>query len=108
MSATAVGGGGSKTLPLADNSVMLHTGSLSVKVKAKGKKLMVGFNNLLAHTQHSVDLLYSKPMENIGHKRLESHIFHAGNIFRAFEILRSTIQPTLACIVNQILNQVLE
>jgi hypothetical protein len=66
-------------------------------------ELVPKVNNLLAHTQHSVDFLYSKPMENIGHQGLESHILYPSNIFRSFEILRGTVRTSLSCIVYKVL-----
>lgn len=61
-------------------------------------------NTLLAHAQHSVNLFDAEPVKDIGHQCLESHVFHARDILRSLEILRSAIQSTLPCIVHKILN----
>jgi hypothetical protein len=72
-------------------------------VKLLIPELVPKVNNLLAHTQHSVDFLYSKPMENIGHQGLESHVFYPSDIFRSFEILRGTVRSSLSGIVYEVL-----
>jgi hypothetical protein len=59
----------------------------------------------LAHTQHPVDFLDTKPMENIGHQRLESHVLHASNVLGSLEILRGPIQSALSGIVDKVLQQ---
>jgi len=61
--------------------------------------------DLLAHTQHPVNFLDSKPMKNIGHQRLESHILHTSNVLGSLEVLRGTIQSTLSGIVDKVLHQ---
>jgi hypothetical protein len=72
-------------------------------VKLLIPELVAKVSNLLAHTQHSINLLYSKPMKNIRHQGLESHILHAGNILRSFEILRGTVRSSLSRIVYKVL-----
>jgi hypothetical protein len=57
----------------------------------------------VAHTQHSIYLLDTQPMENIGHQSLESHILHTGDIFGSFEIFRGTVRSTLSRIVDEVL-----
>jgi hypothetical protein len=61
--------------------------------------------DLLAHTQHSVNFLDSKPVQNIGHQSLESHILHARNILCSLEILRGPVRSTLSGVVNKVLQQ---
>lgn len=41
----------------------------------------------LAHTEHSINLLDTEPMENIGHQCLETHVFHTGNVLGSLEVL---------------------
>ena len=59
----------------------------------------------LAHTQHPVNFFDAKPMENIGHQRLESHVLHTSNVLGSLEILRGPIQSTLSGIVDKVLHQ---
>lgn len=47
-------------------------------------------NNLLAHAEHSVNLLDSEPVENIWHQSLEAHILHTGDVLGSLEILGCT------------------
>lgn len=61
--------------------------------------------NPLAHAKHSVNLGYSKPVKDIGHQRLETHVLHACNVLGSFEILRSAIQTTFSSIIHKILHQ---
>jgi hypothetical protein len=56
-------------------------------VLGSGVVLIVGGDYSLAHTQHSVNLLDTKPVKNIGHQRLEPHVFDTRNILGSFEIL---------------------
>jgi hypothetical protein len=44
-------------------------------------------------------------MENVGHQRLESHVFHASDVLGSLEILRGPIQSTLSGIVDKVLHQ---
>jgi hypothetical protein len=59
----------------------------------------------LAHTQHPVNFLDTKPMEDIGHQRLESHVLHTSNVLGSLEILRGPIQSALSGIVDKVLQQ---
>jgi hypothetical protein len=59
--------------------------------------------DLLAHTQHPIDLLDTEPMKNIGHQRLETHVLHTRNILRPLEILRCAVQSTFPGVVDKIL-----
>jgi hypothetical protein len=59
----------------------------------------------LAHTQHPVNFFDAKPMENIGHQRLESHVLHTSNVLGSLEILRGPIQSALSGIVDKVLQQ---
>lgn len=59
--------------------------------------------HLLAHTQHAIYLLDSKPVQDIRHQGLESHILHASNILSPFEVLGGAIGRPLSSIVDKVL-----
>jgi hypothetical protein len=56
--------------------------------------------DILAHTHHSVDLCYAKPVEDVWHQCLESHVLHSCHIFGPLEVFRCSIGTTLSGIVN--------
>lgn len=58
---------------------------------------------ILAHTHHPVDLRYPKPVQNVWHECLKSHVLHTCHIFGPLEIFRSSIGTALSGIVNEIL-----
>lgn len=57
-------------------------------------------HGLLAHAKHPVDLLDSKPVQNIGHQGLEAHVLDAGDIFGASEVVGSPVFSSLPGVVN--------
>lgn len=59
-----------------------------------------GCADLLAHAQHSINFLDTKPVKNVRHKRLEAHVFHASNVFCSHEIVRGLVFATFAGIVD--------
>lgn len=56
--------------------------------------------DLLAHAQHSVDLGDPKPVQNIRHESLETHVFDAGYIFGPLEVVGCTIFSTFPRVVH--------
>lgn len=67
------------------------------------KQILNPLQNSLAHAQHSVNLLDTKPVENVRHQGLETHVLDASDVLSSFEIFRSTIRPSLSGIVDEIL-----
>lgn len=65
---------------LVNNSIMLH----------------------VAHTQHSINLGDTKPVKNVGHKRLEAHVFDTSNVLRSLEVLAGSVFASLSGIVNEV------
>jgi hypothetical protein len=59
--------------------------------------------DILAHTHHPVDLCYAKPVQNVWHECLKSHILHSCHIFGPLKIFRCSIGTALSGIVNEIL-----
>ncbi len=58
---------------------------------------------ILAHTQHAIDLLDPKPMQNIRHQGLKTHVFHASNVLGPLKIFGSSISASFSSIINEIL-----
>ena len=58
------------------------------------------FGNELAHAQHPVDLLDAKPMKNIWHQGLESHVLDTSYVFRSCEVVRRPICTPFARVVD--------
>ena len=50
----------------------------------------------VAHRDQFVNLFNPKPVENIRHEGLETHVFDAGNYFSRFEIFVCRISATFA------------
>lgn len=59
--------------------------------------------DILAHTHHSVDLRYAKPVQDVWHQCLKSHVLHSCHIFCPLEVFGRLIGTTLSGIVNEIL-----
>jgi hypothetical protein len=59
----------------------------------------------LAHAEHSVNLLDTEPVKDIGHQRLKTHVLHTSNVLGSLEIFGSSVQPTFSSIVHKILHQ---
>lgn len=72
-------------------------------MSVKGRK-RVDVRHLLAHAQHTIDLLNSEPVKNIGHEGLEAHIFYASNVLSSLEVLRCTIGTALSGVVDEVLS----
>jgi hypothetical protein len=49
-------------------------------------------------------LFDTKPVQDIGHKCLESHVLHTSNILCTLEILRCSIKPTLSGVIDEVLH----
>jgi hypothetical protein len=49
-----------------------------------------------------VDLLYPKPVQDVGHERLESHVLHACDELSGLEVLVCGITTPFAEIVNEV------
>lgn len=79
---------------------MLHT----VCYVSEWAMQLSGCVHVLAHAQHAIDLLYSEPMEDVRHERLEAHIFHACNVLSSLEVLGCTISTALPGVVHEILS----
>ena len=71
-----------------------------VRIRNRGVPTVPAERHLLAHAQHSVDFLDAQPMKNVWHQSLESHILDACNVLGSLEVIRSSIFPTLAGVVN--------
>ena len=59
-------------------------------------------NSHVAHRHHVVDLLDPKPVQDVGHERLEAHVLHASDKLGRLEILIGRIAATLAQVVYKI------
>lgn len=57
----------------------------------------------VTHTKHAVNLRDTKPVQNVGHKRLEAHIFDTSNVLCSLEIFARSVFAALAGIVNEVL-----
>lgn len=55
---------------------------------------------ILAHTQHPVDLGNTKPVQNVRHQGLETHVFHTSDVFGPLEIVRSAILSSLSGVIH--------
>jgi hypothetical protein len=90
-----------QNLPLANDRVVLHT------FDNVNKMYLVDpvTGDLLAHTQHPINLLDTEPVQNVRHQCLKSHVFDTCNVFCTLEVLRGTVQSTLSGIVDKILCQ---
>ena len=62
--------------------------------------------DILAHAQHAINLLYSKPVKDVWHESLEAHILNTGDVFSSLEVLRCTICGALSGIIHKILTYV--
>lgn len=58
---------------------------------------------ILAHTHHSVDFRYAKPVEDVWHQCLKSHVFYSCHIFGPLKVFRCSVGTTLSGIVNEVL-----
>jgi hypothetical protein len=56
--------------------------------------------DLLAHAEHTVNLLYAKPVQNVWHQSLESHVLDTSNVFGSLEVIRGTVLTSFPGIVN--------
>jgi hypothetical protein len=90
------------SLPLADDGVVLHTVRRSISSSCS-KPCPSTRDYSLAHAQHPVNLLDTQPMKDVRHQSLESHILYTGNVLGSFEILRGSIQSSLPCVINEVL-----
>lgn len=52
--------------------------------------------------RHSINLGDTKPVKNIRHQSLETHVFDTSDIFRSLEVFACTISTTLSCVVNKV------
>lgn len=86
-------------VPLSNDCVVLHAARESAP---RSWKKSVGAD-ILAHTHHSVDFLYAKPVEDVWHQCLKSHVLHSCHIFGPLEVFGCSIGTTLSGIVNEIL-----
>lgn len=55
---------------------------------------------ILAHADEPINLSDSKPVQDIGHKVLESIVLDSRDIFSALEIIRCSVLTTLASIID--------
>ena len=44
----------------------------------------------------------AEPVENVGHERLETHIFHSSNHFRRLEVSVRSVSATLSKVVDEV------
>lgn len=56
--------------------------------------------NVLAHTQHAVDLGDSQPVQDVRHQRLETHVLDAGDVLGALKVVRGAVLASLAGVVH--------
>jgi hypothetical protein len=86
-------------LPLANNGIVLHARECQHvwMIERSSNK-----GDLLAHAQHSINLLDPKPMENVWHECLESHILYTSNILGALEVVGCAIGPTFASVIDDL------
>lgn len=54
----------------------------------------------LAHAEHAVNLLDTKPMENVGHQGLETHILDSSHVLGPLEVVRSFVFTSLPCVID--------
>lgn len=50
--------------------------------------------------QHTIDLGNPKPVQDIRHESLKSHVFDSGNIFCPLKILACPVRATFPCVVH--------
>lgn len=105
-------------VPLTDDGIVLHAAQrdrlvsrdlnqIPVTDRRRGRSLESHWENkkrvianVLAHAQHPVNLSDAKPMQDVGHQRLEAHVFDAGDVLRALEIVRGAVFASLSGIVH--------
>ena len=56
----------------------------------------------VAHGDHVVDLANAKPVQDVGHECLESHVLDTRNELRRAEILVRRITATLAQVIHEV------
>lgn len=63
----------------------------------------LGVLDLLAHAQHPVNLLDTKPVQDVRHKGLEAHVLHTGDVLGTLEVIRGAIGTPLSSVVDDCL-----
>lgn len=56
----------------------------------------------IAHGDHVVDLLDTKPVEDVGHESLETHVLHASDELRRREVLVGGVATAFAEVVHEV------
>lgn len=84
------------SLPLTNDCIVFHAVPSVSLVLSRGAR----DKRSLAHAKHAVNLLYAKPVQDIGHESLEAHILDSGNVLGSLEVIRSSVLTTFPGIVD--------